>query len=549
MTRPRQAGTDETGTGARARPPSPGDPPPDTHIAIIGAGLSGLGMGIALRRAGLEDFLILERAGDIGGTWRDNTYPGVGVDVPAQAYQFSFELNPRWSRVFAPGSEVMAYLDRLADRYRLRPHVRLHSEVVERVWDQQAQVWRLKVRRPGSPDAQEVVARFVVSAIGPFVDPKPVNVAGAARFAGTLLHSSRWDDSCDLAGKRVAVIGTGASAVQLVPEIAAEAARLDVYQRTPIWVAPKPDVAIPEALMRVFQRVPRLQGAVRRAAARGVELLLIDVVVHHQRAPYLARAGAWLLRSLWYRSQVRDPRTRRALVPRYGLGCKRPSVSNTYLRSFNRPNVSLITDPIARVTEAGVETVQGRERRVDVIVLATGFRLASDPENFRRTPVRGRDGFDLATAYTEHRLASYEGISIPGLPNHFMMFGPYGWVGGTWHELVETSAAHIVRVITEARRRGAAEVEVRAEPTARWTERMRSRLARSLWATNGCATANSYYFDHHGDTPYLRPTSSAQARKASRSFPLDHYRYLPPAPPAARPAAGRAASETAERTP
>ncbi|REE99379.1 flavin-containing monooxygenase [Thermomonospora umbrina] len=513
---------------------------PDTEVAIIGAGLSGLGMGIALRRAGIEDFVILERADDIGGTWRDNTYPGVGVDVPAQAYQFSFELNPGWSRVFAPGAEVKAYLDGLADRYGLRRRVRLGSEVVERVWDQDARLWRLRLAGAG-----EVVARFVVSAIGPFVDPKPIDIAGADRFAGAVLRSSRWDDGCDLTGKRVAVIGTGASAVQLVPEIAAEASRLDVYQRTPIWVAPKPDVAIPRVLMGLFRRSPRLQEVVRRLTTRAVELLLIDVVVHHRRAPWLARTGARLLRSLWYRWQVRDPEVRRRLTPDYGLGCKRPSVSNTYLRAFNLPHVSLITDSIARITENGVQTLDGHERQVDAIVLATGFRLASDPENYRRTPVRGRDGFDLATTYTQNRLASYEGISIPGLPNHFMMFGPYGWVGGTWHQLVETTSAHIVRVITEAHRRGAAVVEIRTEPTERWTEQMRERLAGSLWATGDCGTANSYYFDHHGDTPYLRPTSSAQARRASRTFPLDDYDYLPATPHA--PA--HLGAETAERTP
>ncbi|MFC0041553.1 flavin-containing monooxygenase [Actinomadura rayongensis] len=516
---------------------------PDTEVAIIGAGLSGLGMGIALRRAGWDDFVLLERAGDIGGTWRDNTYPGVGVDVPAQAYQFSFALNPDWSRVFAPGAEVKAYLDRLADRYDLRRHVRCGTEIVERAWDADARLWRLAIAGGG-----EVTARFVVSAIGPFVDPKPVDIPGVGTFTGTVLHSARWDDACDLTGKRVAVVGTGASAVQLVPKLAARAARLDVYQRTPIWVAPKPDLTIPPALMRLYRRAPRVQDAVRRAATRGVELMLIDAVVHHGRAPYLTRGAARLLRALWYRWQIRDRETRRALTPRYGLGCKRPSVSNTYLRTFNRPNVSLVTDTIERITPDGVRTVDGRERTVDALVLATGFRLASDPENFRRTPVRGRDGFDLATAYTDHRLASYEGVSIPGLPNHFMMFGPYGWVGGTWHQLVETTSAHVVRVLEEARRRGADVVEVRPGPTEQWTARMRDRLAGSLWSAPDCAAANSYYFDHHGDTPYLRPTSSAQARRASTTFPLDDYAYSAPDAPAVSGDVPGARPERAERT-
>ncbi|WP_030174196.1 flavin-containing monooxygenase [Spirillospora albida] len=488
---------------------------PDAEVAIIGAGLSGIGMGIALRRAGITDFVILERASDIGGTWRDNTYPGIGVDVPAQAYQFSYALNPSWSRVFAPGHEVKAYVDGLADRYGIREHIRLGAEVLRRDWDEERHQWRL------ATPSGEVTARFVVSAIGVFVDPKDAGIPGIGDFAGDVLSSSRWDHEAPLRGRRVAVIGTGASAVQLVPEIAPQVAHLDVYQRTPIWIAPKPDARTPAALRRLYRRAPRVQQAVRRASTRGAEFLLIDSVVGHR--PAVTRTLERLL-TAWYRTQVRDPDVRRRLTPDYGFGCKRPSVSNTYLKTFNRPDVTLVTDPIETVTKAGIRTGDGTERPADVIVLATGFRLSTDPEVFRRTPVRGRGGFDLADRYATDRLASYEGVSLPGLPNHFMMFGPYGWVGGTWHQLVETTAAHVVRVLTEARRRGATCVEVRAEPTERWTAGMRRRLAGSVF-TGRCATANSYYFDHHGDVPYLRPTSSAQAREAAATFPLDDYTY------------------------
>jgi cation diffusion facilitator CzcD-associated flavoprotein CzcO len=211
------------------------------------------------------------------------------------------------------------------------------------------------------------------------------------------------------------------------------------------------------------------------------------------------------------------------LTPSYGFGCKRPAVSNTYLRTFTRENVELVTTPIERVTEAGVVDADGTARDVDALILATGFRLASDPEYYRHVPIRGRDGFDLAASFARDRLASYEGISLPHLPNHFMMFGPYGWTGGTWHQLVETTSAHIVRVIQEAERTGATQVEVTQEATDRWTGVARKRLERSLFNTNSCETANSYYFDHHGDTPFLRPTTAGQARRASRSFPLDDY--------------------------
>jgi cation diffusion facilitator CzcD-associated flavoprotein CzcO len=222
---------------------------------------------------------------------------------------------------------------------------------------------------------------------------------------------------------------------------------------------------------------------------------------------------------------VRDPDVRRRLTPHYEVGCKRPSVSNSYLRTFNRGSVELISERIERVTPRGIRTADGREREIDVLVLATGFRLATDPENYRRNPVRGRDGFDLASFYADNRARSYESVSMPGLPNHFMIFGPYGWTGGTWHTLVETASHHIIRVIQEARSQGATAVEVREEAADRWTRFARERLGRSLWSVGSCATANSYYFDHHGDTPFLRPTSSKQAWRAAKTFPLEDYRF------------------------
>jgi cation diffusion facilitator CzcD-associated flavoprotein CzcO len=490
------------------------------EVAIIGAGLSGIGVATRLRRAGIDDVVILERASDVGGTWRDNTYPGVGVDIPAFAYQFSYDLKPDWSRVFAKGSEVKAYIDDYVVKHDIRRHIRFDSEVTARTWDEDGHVWRLEI----NGGEREVTARFVVSAIGAFVDPKPCTIAGLGDFRGTVIHSARWDHSCNLVGKRVAVIGTGASAVQIIPSIAREVGRLDVYQRTPIWVSPKFDPTIPAVLKRLFARVPVTERVAQLLFSAITEFILIFMVVHHARVPFLTRAVERANRRFIAKS-VRDPQLRRKLTPDYDFGCKRPSVSNDYLRSFNRDNVELVTDPIARVTAAGIRTADGTEREVDVIVLATGFRLASDPENYRRTPVRGRDGFDLADHYERNRLKAYEGISMPGLPNHFIIFGPYGWTGASWHVLVQTASRHITRVIEECRRRGATAVEVRPEATDRFHAFIQKRMSRSLWFTSNCATANSYYFDHHGDTPYLRPTSGRQARHAARTFPLDDYRY------------------------
>jgi cation diffusion facilitator CzcD-associated flavoprotein CzcO len=491
---------------------------PDHEVAIVGAGISGLGMGAALLHAGINDFVIFERAADVGGTWRDNTYPGIGVDIPTFAYQFSYELKPDWSRFFAKGHEVKEYIDDYVVKYALGGHIRLESEVAARTWDEDAHLWRLQV------NGEEVTARFVVSAIGAFVDPKPSGIEGLDDFDGKIIHSARWDHDYDLAGKRVAIVGTGASAVQIVPEIAPEVGRLDVYQRTPIWISPKFDPEIPRWLQALFRRVPLVQRAFYEGCSAIVEFILTFMVVNFGRFPFPVRQAEARCKR-WLEICVEDPEVRAKLTPDYNLGCKRPSISNTYLRAFNRDNVELVTDGIERITAGGIRTVDGTEREVDAIVLATGFRLASDPENFRRTPVRGRDGFDLATHYEQHRLKSYEGISMPGLPNHFMMFGPHGFTGAAWHVLVQNTSRHVIRVIEESRRRGATAVEVTPAATERFFGMVERRLAGSLWAVGSCATANSYYYDHHGDTPYLRPTSSWQARRAAARFPLDDYRY------------------------
>jgi cation diffusion facilitator CzcD-associated flavoprotein CzcO len=368
----------------------------------------------------------------------------------------------------------------------------------------------------------------VVSAIGAFVDPKPVSIEGLDDFEGKLIHSARWDHSYSLAGKRVAIVGTGASAVQIIPMIAPEVAQLDVYQRTPIWVSPKFDPPIPSAVRQLFKRVPLTQKLTFGVASAITEFILINMVVHYERLPFVVRAVERSNRR-FVAASVRDPSLRAKLTPDYDFGCKRPSVSNTYLAAFNRMNVSLLTDPIERITAAGVRTVDGTERPVDAIVLATGFYLASSPENYRTRPVHGRDGFDLAEHYEHNRLKAYESISMPGLPNHFMIFGPYGWTGASWHVLVESASKHIVRVMDECRRRGAAEVEVTREATDRYHEFVIERMSRALWYGSNCATANSYYYDHHGDTPYLRPTSGRAAFKAARTFPIDDYRFTLPA--------------------
>ncbi len=492
---------------------------PDHEILVIGAGIGGIGVGIALRDAGITDFKIVDRADGVGGVWHSNRYPGVAVDIPAMAYQFSFEPNPGWSRVFAPGGEVREYLRGLVDRHGLQPHIELHTAVSSRTWDEQEHVWRVVLN-----GTQEITARYVVSAIGVFPEPKPADIKGIGEFRGKVMHSTTWDENYDIAGKRVAVVGTGASALQIVPAIAPRVAHLDVYQRTPIWVLKKFDPDIPPWLKELFGRAPWAARLGNRIATMFSELFTIKLPVHHAKAPWFAHRIERAARDHLERS-VRDPVLRRRLTPDYGFACKRPSFSNTYLAAFERDNVDLVTDTIEQITPEGIRTLDGLERPVDAIVLATGFHMAFTPEVYRRSPVVGRSGFNLADYFERERYQAYESITMPGLPNHFMIYGPYGGTGGAYHVMVENGGRHIVRVLQEAHRRGATAVEVTREATERYHRGVASKIATSLWFTNNCAAANSYYFDQHGDVTAIRPTSGRQSRRASRTFPLSDYRF------------------------
>lgn len=339
------------------------------------------------------------------------------------AYQFSFDPNPGWSRVFAPGAEVRAYLRGMVDRYGLQPHIELRTSVSSRTWDEQEHVWRVVLN-----GTREITTRYVVSAIGVFPEPKPAQIDGIGEFRGKIMHSTTWDENYDIAGKRVAVVGTGASALQIVPAIASQVAHLDVYQRTPIWVLKKFDPDIPPWMKDLFTRVPLATRLGNRIVTALSELFTIKLPVHHAKAPWFAHRIERAARDHLERS-VCDPVLRRQLTPDYGFACKRPSFSNTYLAAFERDNVDLVTDTIEQITPEGIRTVDGKDRPVDAIVLATGFHMAFSPEVYRRSPVVGRNGFNLADYFERERYQAYESITMPGLPNHFMIYGPYGGRG------------------------------------------------------------------------------------------------------------------------
>lgn len=487
---------------------------PDVETLIVGAGFSGIGAGILLDRAGLGDYLIVEAADDVGGTWHWNTYPGIGVDIPSFSYQFSFEQNPGWTRTYARGGELKAYAARCVDKYGLRSRIRLNTTVVGATFDGDRHVWRVDL-----DSGEQVTARYLVNGSGPLNVPKRPDIDGVDTFGGVTMHTARWDHRQDLTGKRVAIIGTGASAVQVIPEIAPIVEHLTVFQRTPIWCFPKLDVPLPPAA-RFAARLPGGQ-AVQRLLSQSYVELTFPVTAQYASYFPLGRLTERLGRN-YLRKQVHDPVVRDKLTPRYAVGCKRPGFHNTYLATYNRDNVELVTDPIEKVTGTGVATEDGRLHEADVLILATGFKVMDvDAVPFT---VTNADGDTLSEFWEHRRMQAYEGVSIPGFPNFFTVMGPYGYVGSSYFALIEAQVHHIIRCLDGARRRDATRVEVTAEANDRYfAEMMRKRHTQIFWQ-DSCRLANSYYFDSNGDVP-LRRATTLEAAWRSRRFPLEDYRF------------------------
>jgi cation diffusion facilitator CzcD-associated flavoprotein CzcO len=488
---------------------------PDVEVAVIGAGFSGIGTAIKLDEAGFEDWLLLEDGDGVGGAWHWNTYPGIGVDIPSFSYQFSFEQRSDWSRVYARGDELKSYAEQCVERYGLRPRIRFGSKVTGAAFDEENHLWRLGIAgKPG------LTARYVVGATGVFSQPKPPDIPGLDDFSGTVMHTARWDHDVELAGKRVALIGTGASAVQVIPTIAPTVERLTVLQRTPVWCLPKPDGPIAPRTRGILERVPGARRAVRAASQAYVELTF-PIAAHYYGVIPLAKLGERAaLKHL--RRQVHDPVVREKLTPGYSLGCKRPTFSNEYLAAFNRANVELDTAPIESFVPAGVRTAEG-EVEADVLILATGFKVF-EKGNMPPYPVQGREGVDLGEWWDENRFQAYEGVSVPGFPNLFTILGPYGFNGASYFTLIENQARHIIRCLKRARATNSTSIEISPEANSRYFEEVLGRRDRQVFFSGTCSTANSYYFDSHGDAPF-RPATTPEVAWRSAHFDLNDYVY------------------------
>jgi cation diffusion facilitator CzcD-associated flavoprotein CzcO len=479
---------------------------------IVGSGFAGLGAAVKLDEAGRRDFLILEKGETLGGTWRDNVYPGCACDVESHLYSFSFFPNPEWTRTFARQPEIRAYLEATADRYRLRDRIRFGVHVTGAEWDGGA--WDVR-----TSDGETIRARYVLFGTGALHDPAVPEIEGLDRFRGTAFHSAQWDHTHDLTGRRVAVIGTGASAIQFVPAIAPQVGHLTLFQRTAPWVLPKPDRPIPERTRRAFRRFPLLQRLQRLSLYWRHEALVLGFL-HPTVMKVVQRLGLADRRT----GYAGDPALRRKVTPTFTMGCKRILMSNDYYPALRRDNVAVETDRIVRVTETGVVTVDagGREteHEVDTIVFGTGFKVA---DGLARMNVTGRDGVKLADAWAEGPEALL-GTMVAGFPNLFTIVGPNTGLGhSSMVFMVESQLNYVLDAMRTVDRHRAVAIDTRAESQAEFNAEIQRRLGRAVWARGGCA---SWYLDEHGRNRTLWPGYTFDFRRRTRRLDPGHHELV-----------------------
>lgn len=484
---------------------------------VVGAGFGGIGAAIALRKLGYDNFVVLEREDDLGGTWHVNRYPGLAVDIPSTTYSYWFEPNPNWSRLFAPGAELKRYADDVADKYDVRRHMRFSTSVESARWDSDSETWHV-----ATADGRTLTTRFLITATGFLSQPHTPDIPGITEFDGRLIHTTDWDDGYDFTDRRIGLIGTGATAVQLIPKLAERVADMTVYQRTPIYVVPKFDFPIAAPLRALFGRVPFAHRAFRWVTDNILELMMVSAVLHYRQFRLLNSGAAVLAKAHLYRS-IRDPELRRKLTPDYDFGCKRPTFSNTFFRAFTKPNVHLETTSIEHIEPDGIVTTDGRKTAIDTLVLATGFDLWD--ANFPAFEVIGREGRNLGKWWREHRFQAYQGVSMPMFPNYLNMAGPYAYSGLSYFDTVEREMRHMDRLFREVARLGAHTFEVTEDANARFLDRMTDLLDDSVFYGGDCASSRSYYFNHSGEATLLRPTSTYNAISEASRFPLSDYQF------------------------
>ncbi|MBN9736821.1 MULTISPECIES: NAD(P)/FAD-dependent oxidoreductase [unclassified Pseudonocardia] len=480
-----------------------GPSPRHSRVAVVGAGFTGLAVGLALLRRGVHDFVLLERADDVGGVWRDNTYPGVGVDTPSPLYQLRAMTNPDWSDLYAPGHEVQDYARRLADSTGLLAHIRFGAAVDSARWDAAAARWRI------ATPLGAFTADVLVSAAGLVADPKQPDVDGLADFPGPVFHSARWDHSADLTGKRVAVVGTGATAIQLIPELQPQVAELHVLQRTPAWILPKPERPVGDLTRRALAANPILSRMQFDLIYVGAELLAAT------RRSKLLRETLSRVGRRHLGTQVPDPELRDRLTPDFDYACKRPLVSNHYLPAMCASNTTLHTGGLSHVDGGTVVSGDGTAAEVDAIVLTTGFEVGATAPIARR--IQDSSGRSLHDHWGSYPRA-YLGMNYPGFPNLFLMQGPNATSGASSTLLFsEAQARYVADAVCRMADEGIRALDVRPEVEERWTRRIRRRSARTVYETGGCT---SYYQNGEGHNVVMWPANTAEYQLRTRRFRL-----------------------------
>ena len=474
-------------------------------MAVVGGGFGGVGAATMLKRAGYDDVTVFERGERIGGVWHANTYPGAACDIPSHLYEFSFAPNPRWSRRYAPQAEIQAYLEDTARRYGVLDRIRTSTEVRSAAWDEQRRVWRIETS--AGPHEAEVLLTACGQLSVPTVPPLP----GLDDFAGPAFHTARWRHDVDLAGKRVAVIGTGCSAIQVVPAIQPEVAQVDVYQRSPGWTFPKMDFPYSERTQRMFERFPVLQRLDRQSVFLFQELAAAGMTKHR-----------WLLRLFKLISKRRidkaiaDPELRRKVTPTDEIGCKRIMLTDEWYPTLTKPNVELVADRIAAVTPGGIRTQSGAERPADAIVLATGFATHGFVAPME---IAGAGGRRLADEWAEVPRA-YLGLSVPGFPNLFLLYGPNTNGGsGSVVNTIECGVNHVIAALGELDRADARRIEVRRQAAEAFDRELRTALAGTVWHS-GCT---NWYVDENGHDPNQWPWTWTAYRRRTGNIEPDTY--------------------------
>ncbi|KAB2346064.1 flavin-containing monooxygenase [Actinomadura rudentiformis] len=476
-------------------------------IVIIGSGFAGLGMAIQLKRHGFHDFVVLEKSEALGGTWHDNTYPGCACDVPSHMYSFSFELNPGWSRMFAPQPEIRSYMERTADKYRVREHIRFNSTVDALEYDDKAKHWNVTLA-----DGTVFTPKAVISGIGALHVPSYPDLPGMETFKGKAFHSADWDHSYDLRGKRVAVIGTGASAIQFVPQIAKQVDELVLFQRTPPWIQPKPDRTFPRPVRRAFEKVPGAARAFRSGIYWTLEARAIGFTIDPRLSGPMERLARWHIQR-----QISDPELRAKVTPDYTIGCKRVLLSNDYYPALARPNVEVETAGVAEVREHSIVTGDGREHEVDAIIYGTGFKVT---DVLNDQTIVGRNGLKIQELWA-NGIEAYRGTSYPGFPNFFTLLGPNTGLGhNSVVFMIEVQIQHVLSCLKLLQDTGGDAIEPKPAALRSFNDRMHKRLRKAVWSEGGC---QSWYLDENGVNRTLWPGHTFEFWAGSRKAKPEDY--------------------------